>query len=311
MAHIGYSNTNTFQTEVERRYSGGIAFQWFYAYTHSLTTSDTGGFSFGSSGINSSSAGSAFAVPENRLVRGEPNMTLSQRLRLGYANSTEVPAHRVRWNGIYDLPLGKGKKFGHDVPKALDYVIGGWQLAFIGSWNSGRWMGVASSKYLFGDPQIDESARLTMNIFGKRQRLWFRGDFDPSGATSVDMAKLLALVPSNANRLQRISRPVGTAFDNRVDQKLADGSVRLTTVTDMANWNARNFMRGDGAFSQDASLFKFINFNERMRVRLTADFFNVLNHPINLQPDGGTGLQDLSRQANDPRIIQLTARFEW
>ena len=164
---------------------------------------------------------------------------------------------------------------------------------------------------MFGDPQLDESQRLTMNIFGKQQRLWFKGDFDPSTATGVDMAKLQALVPANANRAQRIIRPVGQNFDNRVDQKLADGTIRSTTVTDMLNWNARNFMRGDGALSQDASLFKFINFNERMRLRLTADFFNVFNHPINLQPDGSTGLQDLSRQANDPRIIQLTARFEW
>ena len=87
--HNGFSNTNTLQAEVERRYSNGLAFQWFYTYTHAMTTSDTGGFNFGSSGINNSGSGTAFAVPENIVIQGEPKLTDSQRLRLGYANSTK------------------------------------------------------------------------------------------------------------------------------------------------------------------------------------------------------------------------------
>jgi hypothetical protein len=307
--HNGYSNTNTLQAELERRYSKGLAFQWFYAYTHAMTTSDTGGFSYGGSGINSSGSGSAFAVPEVGLIQGEPSLTDAQRLRLGYANSDSVPSHRVRWNGIYDLPFGKGKTFGKGAPRALDAVIGGWQIAFIGNWGSGNWMGVSSGKYLFGDPQISADQRISLNIFGKNQILWFKGDFDPTQAKNVDMAKLTALVP--VDRSQRALRPVGDAFDNRVAQKLADGTVRLTSVADMISWNARNFMRGPGAFGQDMSLFKNIRLRESMKVRFTADFFNVFNHPINMTPNNGTGLQDMSLQSNDPRIIQLTARFEF
>ena len=50
VVHNGFSNTNTLQAEVERRYSKGLAFQWFYTYAHAMTTTDTGGFNFGSSG---------------------------------------------------------------------------------------------------------------------------------------------------------------------------------------------------------------------------------------------------------------------
>ena len=28
---------------------------------------------------------------------------------------------------IYDLPFGRGKQFGQNMPRALDYVVGGWQ----------------------------------------------------------------------------------------------------------------------------------------------------------------------------------------
>lgn len=307
--HNGYSNTSSIQAELERRYSKGLAFQWFYAWTHSLTTTDTGGFNFGSSGINSSGSGTAFAVPETGVIMGAPALTAEQRLRLGYANSTEVPAHRVRWNGIYDLPFGRGQKFGGNVSKALNYLIGGWQVAFIGSWRSGNWMGVSSSAYLFGDPQIAADQRLSLKMFGRDQVLWFKGDFNPAQASNVDVSKLTALVP--LDRSQRVLRPVGEAFDNRIPMRLSDGTVRLTSITDMLNWNARNFMRGPGAFAQDASLFKNFAFTETAKLRFTADFFNAFNHPINLNPNAGTGLQDMSQQANDPRIIQMSLRFEW
>ena len=59
------------------------------------------------------------------------------------------------------------------------------------------------------------------------------------------------------------------------------------------------------------SLFKNFAFTETAKLRFTADFFNAFNHPINLNPNAGTGLQDMSQQANDPRIIQMSLRFEW
>jgi hypothetical protein len=307
--HNGYSNTNTFQVEVQRRYSSGLAFQWFYTYAHAMTTSDTGGFNFGSSGVNSSGSGTAFAVPENILIWGEPNLSEKDRLRLGYANSVEVPAQRIRWNGIYDLPFGRGKKYGNDMSRGLDLVFGGWQVAFIGDWRSGFWAGVNGQRYLFGDPTLSSEDRLEMNIFGRRQRLLFRGDFDPTVATDVDQAKLQQLVP--VDRSQRVLRPLGPQFDNRVPQTLADGTVRLTPITEMVNWNARNFYRGPGAFNQDFSVFKTFTITERVRTRFTADFFNVFNHPVDVTPNDMTGLQDLSRQANDPRIIQFSLRVEW
>src|SRR5262249_38202733 len=160
--HNGYSNTTSLQAEGQRRYSHGLAFHWFYTLSHAMTTSDTGGYSFGSNNINASGSGSAFAVPETVLVLGEPKLTEDQRLRLGYANSDSVPAHHVRWNGIYDLPFGKGKKFGGGAGGALNHLIGGWQIAFIGDWRSGTWMGVSSGLYLSGDPTLSADQRLEM-----------------------------------------------------------------------------------------------------------------------------------------------------
>src|SRR5258708_28550350 len=47
IAHVGYSNANSVQAEVQRRFSSGLAFQWFYTYNHTLTTSDESAFRSG------------------------------------------------------------------------------------------------------------------------------------------------------------------------------------------------------------------------------------------------------------------------
>jgi hypothetical protein len=306
--HSGFSNSQSFQTNIERRYSNGLSFQWFWTIAHVLTTSDAGAATSGDAGINATGTGN-FQVPENIQILGAPNLTYDQRLRLGYYNTANVPAHRIRWNGIYTLPFGRGKQIASGVPKALDTVIGGWELAFIGDWRSGNWLSVVNSRYLFGDPTLSADERLVMTYSGRRQRLWFRGDMEPSRASGVDAAKLEQLVP--LDRSQRVLRPVGAAFDNRIPQQLADGSVRLTTVTDNVLWNSKNFFRGPGAWNQDFSVFKHFDITERLKLRFTADFFNVFNHPNEANPDATTGLQDLTVQTNDPRIIQFSLRLQF
>lgn len=305
--HTGYSNSNSLQAEIERRYNGGLAFQWFYVFTRSLTTSDAGGFTSGNGNINSIDG--VFAVPQNSQILGSPNLTYDQRLRLGYQNSSNIPAHRVRYNAIYDLPFGTGKKFAGGVTKGVNALIGGWQVATIGEWRGGTWLSVNPARYMFGDPTLTADQRLDMTFAGRSQRLWFRGDFDPRLATGVDQTQLQQLVPVDRNG--RIVRPLGTAFDNRLPQQLANGATRLASITDTVNGNARAFYRGPGDWNVDASVFKNFQLTERLKVRFTADFFNALNHPTDQDPNNTTGLQDLSSQRNQPRIIQFSLRLEF
>jgi hypothetical protein len=127
---------------------------------------------------------------------------------------------------------------------------------------------------------------------------------------------LLALVP--VDRSQRVVRPVGPNFDNRLPLVLANGTIRNTTVTDLYNPTPRGFIMGPGAWNTDISVFKWFDISETVKLRFTADFFNAFNHPVDIEPNftlanSGTplGLQDLSRQLNEPRIIQLSLRLNW
>ncbi len=315
--HDGYSNSNGFQAVLDKRFSNGLSFQFFYAYTHTLTTNDAGGFTFGGNGgINATSSGggnqgggTSGSVPAVQELLGAPNLSDSRRLRLLYTNSSQVPPQRITWNGVYQLPVGKGKKFLGNANRGLDAAVGGWQLAFIGTWDNGFWMGNTSSEYQFHNPALSSGKRLNLNIFGQNQKLWFAGDFDPTQATGGNLTALEALVP--VDRGSRNIHPLGSNYDNFLTQTLANGTVVQTPITDNLSWNTRNFMLGPSSFSQDLSAFKYFTITERIKVRMSGDFFNVFNHPTLNNPNPTTGLINLSSQANSPRIIQVGARVEF
>lgn len=303
----GISNTQSLQAELERRYSDGTAFQVFYTFTRALNTTDAGGFSAGGAGINDISGNSQ--VPERIQLFDAPNVSYNQLRRLVYYNSAHIPAHRVRYNAVVALPFGPGKRWGRNWSGVARHALGGWEVATIGEWRSGLWMGVAANRYLFGDPTLSADQRLLLTFAGRPQRLWFRGDFDPRQASNVDQNRLQQLVP--VDRSQRVLKPVGHLFDNRIPLLLANGTTRLTSIEDLVNWNARNFYRGPGFWNLDTSVYKNFSFTESMKLQLAVDFFNVTNSPMDAAPNTTTGLQDLSIQINDPRIIQLRARFSW
>ena len=120
---------------------------------------------------------------------------------------------------------------------------------------------------------------------------------------------LQALIP--IDRSARKIHPLGAAFDNRLPVTLANGTVRLTPITDTVSWNSRAFILGPTNWNVDQSVFKNFSITEHVKLRVTADFFNVFNHPNDVNPNSTTGLQDLSQQVNDPRIIQFSMRLSW
>jgi hypothetical protein len=59
------------------------------------------------------------------------------RQRDMYSNSDFDMRHQINVNTVWELPFGHGRKFGADVGKAANGVIGGWQLTSIFRWNTG------------------------------------------------------------------------------------------------------------------------------------------------------------------------------
>jgi hypothetical protein len=64
------------------------------------------------------------------------------------------PRHSMSVAGTYEVPVGQGRQFFGTMPKALDYVLGGWQLTGAWFFNSGNYL-VFGSMVATGDPHLD------------------------------------------------------------------------------------------------------------------------------------------------------------
>jgi len=75
--------------------------------------------------------------------------------------------HLVTWNSIWELPLGRNRRFGATLHPVLDAVIGGWEFSNIYTFNSGTALtpsiggatlgnGLNTRPHLVGDPRLDD-----------------------------------------------------------------------------------------------------------------------------------------------------------
>jgi hypothetical protein len=105
--NYGYSRSNTFQTQVERRFEKGLMFNASYTYLDQK-----------SSGIDQGNS-SLGGVPYDPF---QPH--------LDYTEDAWVSHHRFVFYGVYDLPFGRNRTYGRGISKLADAVAGGWQTTF-------------------------------------------------------------------------------------------------------------------------------------------------------------------------------------
>ncbi len=127
-SNVGRSNYNGVNFRVLHRSRGGLFLLMNYTYSKSLD--DVGGPNLSNgSGVN--------AVP----LGAKRNQTVDQVNSI-YGVSTLDETHVLRFVNSWEIPVGRGKKWLGSPDgigtKALNYVIGGWQLAGNGSYRSGR-----------------------------------------------------------------------------------------------------------------------------------------------------------------------------
>jgi hypothetical protein len=71
---------------------------------------------------------------------------------------TGSPVHRVTAAVSWQIPVGRGQAFLHEMPVALDAALGGWQVTGSSRWYSGR--PISFGNYVVdGDPTLDSPSR--------------------------------------------------------------------------------------------------------------------------------------------------------
>lgn len=116
----GTSKYNGLQIFVNRRMAQGLQFTAAYTWSHTLDDSN-GAFNTGTSG-----SGSRIFLTQN-----------GPDLRANYGNSDQDQRNVFVFSALGELPFGRGKAFGSNIPLALDYLVGGWQLNTIVTLASG------------------------------------------------------------------------------------------------------------------------------------------------------------------------------
>jgi len=312
----GWSNASAIKLEAERRYSAGYGFQFFYVMTNAFRS---GGNSRYDDPVLPAGAFLPGAAPADENARN--------RL-LNYRRDIELPKHRVRANWIVDLPFGRGKKFGSRTGGLLDRMIGGWQIAGFANFNSNYWAlptsawGELGKVEVYGTKYPIEDCRsgacyqgyLYWNGYIPANRInSYDATGKPNGVMGVPAGyspSSRPVIPTPADGGSRTDPNFSFYDTNTVSVPLKNGTLQRTTIdTSLHPW-LNQYFAGPWTSGVDASLFKAIRINERFMLRFNADFFNLLNMPGMVQPDG-EGILSLRNSAQTPRELQLTLRLSW
>ena len=127
MSNTGYSNYNGIQVEVQRRLTNGLGLQWYYVMSNAL---------WAGSGAQILGSSAQLPDPVSFLPGSVPSNFDAYNRFYNYSRDPNIPKHRVNWNMLYDLPVGRGKKFLGNSGGVLNRIVGGWQLAAYSSMNS-------------------------------------------------------------------------------------------------------------------------------------------------------------------------------
>jgi hypothetical protein len=144
--------------------------------------------------------------------------------------------------GNYELPFGKGRRFASDLPAALNYVVGGWELSPSVSWASG--LPFTAS---YGECSSDVPA----------------GPCRPNRGSGSFPLKLTSFDPISRSRTYFIPPGLGGAFTR--------------PALDTFGTSPQNAFTGPSFFNTDLSLLKTIPIRERISVQFRMDAFNVFN----------------------------------
>lgn len=109
-------------------------------------------------------------------------------------SSQDVP-HRLTVNGIWEIPVGRGRRFGSDLSSALDAVIGGWQVQGIFAYQTGFPIGFGNLLFT-GD--LDDIA---LSSSERTLARWFNTD---AGFNKVSAQQLASNVRTFPLRLDSV-----------------------------------------------------------------------------------------------------------
>jgi len=251
----GMSNYNGLQVFLNSRGIKGIQMTAAYTWSHTLSDSE-GAFGTGSNEY--------FVTPTNGFtpgvmpVQGQP-LTTNLNIRSDYGNSDQDQRQVFTFSALGDLPFGKGKRFASNIPRPLDYAIGGWHLNTIVNLSTGQPFSITTGDYFY--PGV--------NGVGAA--------LEGGGLTNF----------ANASGKAHYIKSQNEWFDTSLytHPSVIDPNGQVSTFIRPGTMH-RNDMVGPSYRDADASIFKNFNFPEKVVGQFRAEVFNLANTPEFTNPNG-------------------------
>ena len=255
----GGSHYNALDVNYTHRVSQGLTL--LASYTFSKFVDNVGGPE------NWASASANFS--EN--IRNVYNLAAEKSV-----DATDTP-HSFVLSYVYELPVGKGRKFGSGMNGVVNTIVGGWQTS-----------GTLTLKE--GFPLTITSSGNGLNYFGAGQHVDVVGNYHVSNQSRTEWF----------NNLQPPGPPSGWAFQPAAAWTLGNAPRYFSDL------------RAPGYRNWDISIQKYFPIQERFRFQFRLDMFNTFNHTNYYSPNtfmgGGFGTIN---QAWTPRQMQAALKFYW
>ncbi len=264
----GYSNYNAGNLKLERR-SSSLALLAVYTWSKSLDDKSA------AAGVGSTNS---FAGHMNEL-----------NPRQDYGRSDFDVDHRFVTSLVYQLPFGRGKRYGGGMNKGLDLALGGWQVTTITTFQRGFPFSIHCNNDLLvlttftGINRCNEIGNPYPSGFHKDINHWFNNtiSFNTSPTDATDPFRA-SCVAANISAVA-FCQPLNGQFGN----------------------SGRDILRGPGINNWDMGIGKDFRFTERVSFQFRAEAFNVFNHAqYGFDPFTSTGIgAPVDDNPNDFAII--------
>jgi hypothetical protein len=229
------STYNAFEVKVEKRFSHGLQFLTHYTYSRAYNYTDS------------------YYAGSHSVAWGPVDFNRN---------------HVWVLNTVYELPFGRGKSYLGNSGKAMDYIVGGWQLSNTTNWSSG----------LPWTPSFGECSN-EQDVGQCRPNKGGSGSFSPSlgsfDATTHSVTYFTPVAPMALPNPDTLA--IGT--DACSLPRPSSGPFATNPCGTIGNFG-RNVFHGPKGFYSDLSLVKRFPITERFIMQFRADAFNVFNHPV-------------------------------
>ncbi len=246
--HSGHSSYHAMTLKMTRRYSNGLTFDVNYVLSKLLSDADSTGTTVSQDHFN-------------------------RRLEKSIAGFDQT--HVVKFNTVYELPIGKGKRMLGSSTIG-DLILGGWRLGVIANYASGTPMSVTRNNPL---PISNYATRPVITSYTNWRPAIAGESFDPAKDKYLD-SKAFPTQPTNFGNSTR------------------------------TNPKVRTFP----FFNENINIAKKFKFTERWSLDYRFEAFNVLNRVEFSSPAANLNGQDfgvITSQRNEPRRMQMGLKLYW